>query len=83
MLKSSSGGRATETRTEEREEEFDSDWEIVEEYVRGEEACFPKWFFEYDAPVDPPTQFSLEQNLWQLVVDLVVQFVSRKLTDLV
>ena len=24
-----------------------------------EEACFPKWFFEYDAPVDPPdTVFS-------------------------
>ena len=59
MLRNSSGHKATETTTEEREEEFDSDWEIVEEYVGGEEACFPKWFFEYDAPVDPPdTVFS-------------------------
>ena len=59
MLRNSSGHKATETTTEEREEEFDSDWEIVEECVRGEEACFPKWFFEYDAPLDPPdTDFS-------------------------
>ncbi len=48
---------ASETDKEQKEEV--SDWEIVEEYVREEEACFPKWFFEYDAPVDPPnTVFS-------------------------
>ncbi len=48
-----------EEHEEVREEEFDAGWEIIEEYVREAEACFPKWFFEYDAPVDPPdTVFS-------------------------